>query len=393
MDKLNVLIVGAGIGGLTAALCLARRGHAVQILEQSAEATTSGAGIQLSPNCTKVLHSLGLAEQLVAIACIPDAIEIRHWQDANLIASSELGSGITEKFGSPYYHIHRTDLAQLLLNEVKKCCEIHFNVAVDRVLDEGREVSAISGLGAYKADLLIGADGIHSTVKNVCLSNEAPRFTGNIAWRATVPVSQFSSVTPITQLWWGPGKHVVYYPISQGELINCVCVVEKSGWQRESWTEKGDTDELQADFAGWHESITQLLANVDPASCFKWALFDRDPLLSWSVGRVTLLGDACHPTLPFLAQGAAMAIEDAAVLAGCMAERSDIPSSLMRYQNLRMARTQRIQRVSRRNAHVFHMSGMASAIRNVLVGYMLPGTMDWLYGYDPLQSTSQVISQ
>jgi len=393
MDKLNVLIVGAGIGGLTAALCLARRGHAVQILEQSAEATTSGAGIQLSPNCTKVLHSLGLAEQLVAIACIPDAIEIRHWQDANLIASSELGSGITAKFGSPYYHIHRTDLAQLLLNEVKKCCEIHFNVAVDRVLDEGREVSAISGLGAYKADLLIGADGIHSTVKNVCLSNEAPRFTGNIAWRATVPVSQFSSVTPITQLWWGPGKHVVYYPISQGELINCVCVVEKSGWQRESWTEKGDTDELQADFAGWHESITQLLANVDPASCFKWALFDRDPLLSWSVGRVTLLGDACHPTLPFLAQGAAMAIEDAAVLAGCMAERSDIPSSLMRYQNLRMARTQRIQRVSRRNAHVFHMSGMASAIRNVLVGYMLPGTMDWLYGYDPLQSTSQVISQ
>ena len=386
MDKLNVLIVGAGIGGLTAALCLARRGHAVQILEQSAAATTSGAGIQLSPNCTKVLHSLGLAEELIAAACIPDAIEIRHWQDARIITSAPLGSGITEKFGSPYYHIHRTDLAQLLLHKVSQCCEIHFNVAVDRVLDDGREVSAISGSATYKADLLIGADGIHSTVKNTCLSNEEPRFTGNIAWRATVPASQFPSLTSTTQLWWGPGKHIVYYPISRGELVNCVCVVEKSGWQQESWTEKGDLAELQADFSGWHESITQLLANVNPESCFKWALFDRDPLPRWSTGRVTLLGDACHPTSPFLAQGAAMAIEDAAVLTGCLAERSIIPASLMRYQNLRMARTQRIQRVSRRNAHVFHMSGMVSAIRNVLAGHMLPVTMDWLYEYDPLQS-------
>ena len=165
-----------------------------------------------------------------------------------------------------------------------------------------------------------------------------------------------------------------------------MCVVEKSGWQQESWTEKGDLAELQADFSGWHESITQLLANVNPESCFKWALFDRDPLPRWSTGRVTLLGDACHPTSPFLAQGAAMAIEDAAVLTGCLAERSVIPASLMRYQNLRMARTQRIQRVSRRNAHVFHMSGMVSAIRNVLAGHMLPVTMDWLYEYDPLQS-------
>ena len=201
MDKLNVLIVGAGIGGLTAALCLARRGHAVQILEQSAAATTSGAGIQLSPNCTKVLHSLGLAEELIAAACIPDAIEIRHWQDARIITSAPLGSGITEKFGSPYYHIHRTDLAQLLLHKVSQCCEIHFNVAVDRVLDDGREVSAISGSATYKSDLLIGADGIHSTVKNTCLSNEEPRFTGNIAWRATVPASQFPSLTSTTQLW------------------------------------------------------------------------------------------------------------------------------------------------------------------------------------------------
>ena len=387
MDRLNVLIVGAGIGGLTAALCLARRGHAVQILEQSATATTSGAGIQLSPNCTRVLHSLDLAEELVAAACIPDAVEIRHWQDARLIASAPLGSGITEKFGSPYYHIHRTDLAQVLLNEVSKYCEIHFNTAVDRVLDDGLEVSAISGSTTYKADLLIGADGIHSTVKNACLSMEEPRFTGNVAWRATVPASQFSSLTSTTQLWWGPGKHVVYYPISRGELINCVCVVEKSDWQRESWTEKGDPSELQADFSGWHESITQLLASVNSESCFKWALFDRDPLPRWGIGRVTLLGDACHPTLPFLAQGAAMAIEDAAVLAGCLAERSDIPASLMRYQNLRMARTERIQRVSRRNAHVFHMSGMVSAIRNILAGRMLPDTMDWLYEYDPLQST------
>ncbi|MDG2072762.1 MAG: FAD-dependent monooxygenase [Pseudomonadales bacterium] len=386
MDKLNVLVVGAGIGGLTAALCLARRGHAVQILEQSAEVTTTGAGIQLSPNCTRVLHSLGLAGELAAAACMPDAIEIRYWRDARLIASAPLGHGITAKFGSPYYHIHRADLAQLLFEEVSKCCGIHCSATVDRVLDDGREVSALIGSTTYKADLLIGADGIHSTVKNTCLSDEKPRFTGNIAWRATVPASQFASLTSTTQLWWGPGKHIVYYPISRGELINCVCIVEKSGWQRESWTEKGELSELQADFSGWHESITALLASVNSESCFKWALFDRDPLPRWCTGRVSLLGDACHPTLPFMAQGAAMAIEDAAVLAACLGDRSDIAASLMRYQNLRMARTKRIQRVSRRNAYVFHMSGMVSAVRNVLAGRMLADTMDWLYGYDALRS-------
>lgn len=387
MDKLKVLIVGAGIGGLSAALCLARRGHAVQILEQSASPTTSGAGIQLSPNCTKVLHSLGLAEALDANACIPHALEIRHWQDSRLITRAPLGEGIAKKYGSPYYHIHRADLTQLLLDEVRQNCDIQYNVDVDRILDDGTEVSAGSGLETYKADLLIGADGIHSTVRNSCLSKDEPRFTGNIAWRATVPTSLFPTLTPTTQLWWGPGKHVVYYPISRGELVNCVCVVEKTAWQQESWTEQGDLSELQADFAGWHESIVQLLSKVNPESCYKWALFDRDPLPRWGTGRVTLLGDACHPTLPFLAQGAAMAIEDAAVLAGCLDSRAGIPASLMRYQNLRMARTTRIQRVSRRNAHVFHMSGIVATMRNVFAGHGLPDTMGWLYGYDPLQFT------
>ncbi|MDA0977804.1 MAG: FAD-dependent monooxygenase, partial [Proteobacteria bacterium] len=187
----------------------------------------------------------------------------------------------------------------------------------------------------------------------------------------------------VSSVWWGPGKHFVHYYVRSGELVNCVCVVEKPGWTVESWTEQGDHAELAADFAGWHETVAQLIDHVEPASLFKWALYDRPPMPAWGRGRVTLLGDACHPTLPFMAQGAAMAIEDASVLAGCLS-RQDPVSGLQQYEKLRRDRTAWVQRGSRRNARVFHMRGPATWFRNQVAGMAGEKTMASLFSYNAL---------
>ena len=237
--------------------------------------------------------------------------------------------------------------------------------------------------------ILIGADGIHSTVRSQLFGSQAPRFTGNVAWRALIPAARLPKglIRPMATAWWGPHKHFVHYFVRGGELVNCVCVVEKKGWEVESWTERGDRSELQADFAGWHETVRLLIDNMDPDNCFKWALYDRSPMARWSQGRVTLLGDACHPTLPFMAQGAAMAIEDGAVLAGVLAqdrEGDGIPDQLQRYESLRKPRTARIQSGSRRNAKLFHMSGVPAWFRDRAVAKAPGNVMRWLFEYDAL---------
>ncbi|MBT4160719.1 MAG: hypothetical protein HOE54_05380, partial [Gammaproteobacteria bacterium] len=193
-------------------------------------------------------------------------------------------------------------------------------------------------------------------------------------------------IKPMSTVWWGPGKHFVNYYLRRGELVNCVCVVEKEGWEVESWTERGDYDELRADFAGWHDDVQQLIEQVDRDSLFKWALYDRAPLEAWGRGRVTLLGDACHPTLPFMAQGAAMAIEDAAVLASCLAAGHEISASLARYEDLRRRRTAWIQNSSRRNAEVYHMSGIQTWFRNKVARIAGQRTMDELFSYNALDA-------
>jgi salicylate hydroxylase len=213
-------------------------------------------------------------------------------------------------------------------------------------------------------------------------------FTGNVAWRAMVPAARVPQglVRPMSTAWWGPHKHFVHYYVRRGELINCVCVVEKSGWEVESWTEPGDYRELKADFAGWNDDIQQLIDNADRDSLFKWALHDRAPMDQWGHGRVTLLGDACHPTLPFMAQGAAMAIEDAAVLAGCLTSGVDMPASLQRYEDLRRERTAGVQKGSRRNATVFHLSGVKAWARDRAARKAGNRTMERLYSYNALQA-------
>ena len=387
MLRLNVIIVGAGVGGLAAALCCARKGYSVRILEQTG-GEDSGAGIQLSPNCTRVLHDLGFASELEYHGCLPEAIEIRDWKTGDLISSKVLGESIRQVTGYPYYHISRTDLLQLLRDKVDEDprIELHCYTRADDFEQKAGKVQVRSSEKEFEGDVLLGADGIHSTIKDKLIGGVRPRFTGNLAWRATFPAAQLPPrlILPVAALWWGPKKHFVHYPIAGGDLVNCVGVVEKTVWQDESWVSRGEPGELCEDFSGWHDDIKVLIDHMDSSNCYKWALYDREPLARWSFGRVTLLGDACHPTLPFLAQGAAMAIEDAAVLAICLHNAMSVEEALQHYEALRIDRTARIQAESRRNGRIFHMSGIVGKMRNLVASTAIADNFDWIYGYDPM---------
>ncbi len=391
MSERTALIVGGGIGGLTAALCCARQGVSASVFEQASEFGEVGAGIQLSPNCTRVLHDLGLVSELSAVGFLPRGVEMRDWKSGRMLSFNPLGDAALEQFGFPYYHVHRADLLQVLVTaaQANPRIALHTDARVERILPRTNGAAVEIGGVTHEGDLLVGADGIHSVVRTALFGAEAPTFTGNVAWRGLVPADRLPPglVRPMATAWWGPNKHFVHYYVRRGELVNCVCVVEKQGWEVESWTERGDRAELKADFAGWHDTIQQLIDHMDPDACFKWALFDRPPMARWGEGCVTLLGDACHPTLPFMAQGAAMAIEDGAVLARCVSQAGDLSTSLARYESLRRARTARVQAGSRRNAKIFHLAGFKAWLRNRAVGRASGGAMRALYDYDALKAT------
>ena len=386
----RLIIAGGGIGGLTAALCLAQRDFSVLVLEQAAQFSTAGAGIQLSPNCSRVLHHLGLEAGLRGKGFLPEGTQFRDWRSGRVITESVLGSEIAERYGAPYYHIHRGDLIDVLFEAAR--AHPHIELRVNARVEHFETVRAGSGVQVRSAGTtelaagLIGADGIHSKVRQDLWGEQQPLFTGNVAWRMLVPAARLPAgmVRPMSTVWWGPSKHFVHYYVAGGEFVNCVCVVEKSGWQVESWTELGDVGELRADFVGWHADIQTLIAQADPSVLYKWALFDRPPMPHWGKGNVTLLGDACHPTLPFMAQGAAMAIEDAAVLAACLGADQSVANGMQRYEGVRRKRAAGIQQGSRRNAKVFPLSGIPAWLRNRGAARARRGTMDGLFRYDPL---------
>ncbi|MEM6708997.1 MAG: FAD-dependent oxidoreductase [Pseudomonadota bacterium] len=385
MDQ-RAIVVGGGIGGLTAALCLARTGWQVQVFEQSPAFGEAGAGIQLSPNASRVLHGLGLQPALERRAFLPQETQVRAWHSGRVISRTPLGESAKTRYGTPYYHVHRGDLLRVLLDaaEGEAGIDLRTGCRVEGFVQSAAEVTTVADGEPQAAELLLGADGIKSEIRATLFGAEAPRFTGNLAWRALVPADRLPDglIAPATTVWWGPGKHFVHYFVRGGELVNCVCVVEKNGWEVEDWTTRGEPDELRADFAGWHDIVQRLIDAADPNSLYKWALFDRAPMVSWGWGRVTLLGDACHPTLPFLAQGAAMAIEDAAVLAGCLSRGAGVPAALVRYARLRQERTARIQRGSRRNARVFHLAGIAAWVRDRAAASAGGRVLDGIYRYD-----------
>lgn len=394
----RALIVGGGIGGLTAALTLARVGFEVEVFEQTATFSEVGAGIQLSPNAVRVLYHLGLEKPLNGIGFRPEALEMRTWRYGWTVSRAPLGATVESAFGFPYYHVHRVDLINMLAQAVQENSAIQTHLdarCITLQQDTGSVVLNLDNGESHNGDLLIGADGIHSAVRETLWGTAKPRFTGTVAWRATVPVDALPAdlFRPVCTVWMGPRSHFVSYYVKQARLVNFVAVVEKSGWEVESWTEKGDKAELQADFAGWHDSIQQLTAATDPEQCYKWALFDHDPLQRWTNGRVTMLGDACHPTMPMMAQGAAMAIEDAAVMASCLDGNTNIEAALSRYESLRKERTSQIQLGSRANTRNFHLTAPAAWWRNLRWFFTKQalsgsGNVSWLYGYDALSAAS-----
>lgn len=398
LTRKRVLISGGGIGGLSAALSLASQGFEVTLFEQAPEFGEVGAGIQLSPNATRVLFSLGLEDPLRALCFTPEGAEMRNWNTGAVIARFAFGNQMEAVQGFPYLHAHRADLVRVLVSAANNHASIDLRTG-SRVTgfvqdDHGVRLSYVRGGSELSdiGDLLIGADGIGSRVRESIFGPESPRFTGNVAWRALVPASRLpeAAIRPMATAWWGPRSHFVHYFVRRAELVNCVCVVEKRGWEVESWTQPGTYDELKAGFKGWHEDIQTLIDRADRDSLYKWALFDRLPMPSWGRGCVTLLGDACHPSLPFMAQGAAMAIEDGAVLARCLRRAqtsAEIEAELTTYADLRRPRTTRIRRGSRRNGRIFHMRGLSAGMRNLALR-LLPPRDPWggLLAYDALSA-------
>lgn len=389
----NVVVVGAGLGGLSAALMLANQGLQVTLLEQAPELGEIGAGIQLSPNATRVLYALGLEKELERVAFRPEGVETRSWRSGRMLSKAPLGERVATRFGFPYLHIHRADLVQALASaaNASQRIEVLTGANCSGIEQDASSVTALTASGErYTADLLVGADGIRSTVREEVAGEQSPRFTGTVVWRGMVPASALPPglIRPVAGLWPGPGAHFVHYYVRSGELVNFVACLDQSGWEVDSWTEPGEKTQLKSDFKGWHETIQQLIDAADPAQCFKWALFDRDPLASWTDRRVTLLGDACHAMLPFMAQGACMAIEDGAVLAHAVTRGHELGASLAQYESLRRPRTTRMQLGSRSQHAVYHMKAPRSWFRDasVLFGRKITPAPQGLFEYNALDA-------
>lgn len=396
----RVLIAGAGIGGLTAALSLLQKGFAVDVFEKSPELGEVGAGLQNSPNAVRVLHALGLSDEVTAACFNPRGREMRLWDTGESCSVPTRSADMVEKFGFPHITMHRADLHRILADAVRKfpSARIHLGAACTGFEQDTDGVDILlEGGGRVRGDALVGSDGIHSSVRKQLFGASKAQFTGGLAWRGVIPVERLPEPMRqrLGQNWIGPKGHFIVYPIRRGELINVVGHTERDDWQIESWIEHGDPAEFAADFKGWHEEIQILIRNIDIP--YKWALFLHPTLPEWSVGRVTLLGDACHPMVPYLAQGANMAIEDGFVLARAMAAYpGDVPDALRCYSAARIPRTTRVVNDSSENVKRYHHPALSDpAAAKDYVSHAWNEQQDlraWIFAYDattaPLGATA-----
>ncbi|MGE0223718.1 MAG: FAD-dependent monooxygenase [Acetobacteraceae bacterium] len=390
--KPTVLIAGAGLGGLTAALALIQRGFPVRIFEQASELREVGAGVQLGANGTRLLIALGLRSAMERVVCAATAKEIRHGPTGRTWPIHDLGETSVDRFGAPYWMVHRGDFHTVLLDAVRRAAPdaIQAGNGATGFEQTGTGVTLHLANGERATgDVLIGADGVHSRIRQQMFGEGRAQFTGIMAWRGLVPMERLPPHMRrlVGNNWMGVGGHVVTYPLRRGEILNFVGVVERDDWRVESWTEEGSREECLHDLRNWHEDIKTIIRNIDTP--FKWALLGREPLDRYTQGRVCVMGDAAHPTLPFLAQGANMALEDGVVLARCV-DAFDGPDALDRYQRVRLARTTAIVRGSSDNTKRFHNpafatpEGAAAYVEREFTPEKVAQRYDWLYEYDAL---------
>jgi salicylate hydroxylase len=399
-DPLRVAVVGAGLGGLTAAAALQRRGLDVTVYEQAPALGEIGAGVQLGPNAMKAMRALGLERDVIAAAVEPGSHTLRSWRSGRTLYRTPMKGTFESRFGAGYYQIHRADLHQILARAVD-AARVRLNAKCVAVRnDADRAVLTLAGGNAAECDIIVGADGIHSVVRESILGRETPHFTGNVCWRGVVPTAALPPglIAKDVNVWLGPHGHVVHYYVRGGEMVNFVAIYEADTWRGESWSTLADRSELLAIYAGWHANLLELFGACERVN--KWALYDRDPLPRWSEGRITLLGDAAHPMLPYLAQGACMAVEDGYLLADLLAapEAARAPAeALQTYQAMRLPRASRVQLGARARATVNHASTpLARLARDLRYAWRRrfdrKGTsygIEWVYDYDVTRAASE----
>jgi salicylate hydroxylase len=388
--SLRIAVVGGGIGGLAAAAFLHRAGLSATVYEQAGEISEIGAGLVVAPNAVRLLRRLGRIE-LFQKTAVPLEVgwEFRRWQDGRVLFSQRMGAECERLYGEWCYTAHRADLLDTLLSAVPdpgprlgaRCVRVRRHC--------GQVMLSFADGSTATADVVIGADGTHSVVREAVLNGEAPgppRFSGVCAYRCLVPADRAPefALRPVQTLWLGPGHHFVHYPISAGRYVNLVAFAPAHDWRVESWTAEGRIEDLRAEFAGWDPLLTSLVTAADRTG--RWALLDRDPLPRWTDGPIAVTGDAAHPMFPFLGQGAAQAIEDAAVLARCLAsDPGDPAAAVRRYEALRRPRTTRVQLGSHARLHANHLpDGPEQLARDEAFADEDPLAFNgWIYGHDP----------
>jgi salicylate hydroxylase len=389
---MKIAIVGGGIGGLTAALALSQNAHDITVFERSAGIREIGAGVQISPNASRLLHSLGLGAAYSEISVNPHRVVLRRWEDDSIIRATDLDESFLSQHRVPLANVARNELVEILGDAVAARANVTMKFSTHIVSvepgDASSEVIFVDG-SSQSFDIVIGADGIHSVVRPCVGGVDKPRFSGSAAYRALVPRNAVEDLPIDVTNRMGPDRHVVSYFIGRNRShLNLVCISPEESWETESWTEQGTKDDLYSRFEGWSPEFLSLLGRVEEP-IFRWALYDREPLEQWGIGTTSLLGDACHPMLPFMAQGSCQAIEDAIVLARCLsdANTSDAASALRRYEDARQGRTAQVQTSSVMNRDLFHLvDGQEQKDRDMIFSISPPGMsiLDWVYEYDAL---------